>query len=148
VAISRQEKHSFWGGKIDYSRVYSSNKKYQENDQGYKTISLQTNCEDKAKSVNFIEVLKNPVLVQQNQGFTIVKQSMSLNMLMNRINPSDRKNKGETYHTKLSELAELLILEACDGEVNMIESASEDFEFLNDVKFGLSVSLTKGAQQI
>jgi hypothetical protein len=147
LPISRQEQHFFWGGKIEYTHEYSSEPRYQENNGAYKSFIYQTNCEGKARSANFVEVINNPIALIYGAGHTQINQTMSANFILKRIPFSSKKTTYDSCVSKAKGEFGTLVNKACGSlPINVINSATTTYEYLNDVKFDMSVSLMKGME--
>lgn len=145
IPTDRSQRHSFWKGEIQVSKSYSSNPIYKEIQNGIKTISITNNCTDKADYVNFVNVINNPILLDKRSGKTQISQNISVDMLMHRINPNP--TSFSQYEQIAKQKIQSEIPNLCgSSDVDVINSATSNFSYFNDVSFNFSVSLTKGME--
>ena len=142
--ISRSETHSPRKGVISYSRSFSNNPIYAENDGIAKKIESSTAFKDALPNVATYVSL-NPEnsreIVQKLNTLSNVQISNSVNILGYRINFNDEYSKmiemGNLAKSKVS----LLDLSSA---IKYLESCSYNYKGANDVQFSLSTSHVGG----
>lgn len=140
--ISRSETHSFLGGRVEYERAFSTDRKHLFNDV-FKSVTVDNSVEVPTKSKNEFLIVNDSILVQEMAGTTQGSQQVGVNILGYRVNPSNNTAKA-AYLDMLESGKGIVSSLAGIGSEDYITSAGGNFGFWNDVTLGLNVGMLTG----
>jgi len=137
--ISRNLSLRMFAGVVDYDVTYSTEKRFEDN-KNVKSISANSSINYGVKSKNEFKILNEPILIQEMLGNRAGNQTVSVDILDYRKNPTSHGSTFADLLSKAESAAGGLIV---SNDKNFVESASAVCTPINDVTMNYSISISR-----